>query len=284
MDFQGRHFDYSTLEDGIPDSVRYHVNPEFPVRTDSLRILAIGNSFTDDAMQYMDDLVEASGIDTERICVYSLTEGSSDFDTWVNKDYAFTDFQLKKEAGKAEMKDKGPLQLLLGQNWDVIVIQQSSTLSYDWKSFASLKTLEEKLLSDCTNSAVCLAFQLVWSHDKMEMPYVLEGNIACCKKMMTRYGIDLIIPTGIAIQNARNTSLNDNMYLTRDYWHLNKGIARYIATATWFETIVKPVFHVSITDIACMPTGDYTSDDIALARQCVASAVAHPLEYDFYEE
>ena len=55
MDFQGRHFDYSTLEDGIPDSVRYHVNPEFPVRTDSLRILAIGNSFTDDAMQYMDE-------------------------------------------------------------------------------------------------------------------------------------------------------------------------------------------------------------------------------------
>ena len=284
MDFHGRHFDYSTLEDGIPDSVRYHVNPEFPVRVDSLRVLAIGNSFTNDAMQYMNDMVEASGIDTDRICVYSLTEGSSDFDTWVGKDYVYSDFQLMKEAGKAEMKDKGSLEQLLGQNWDVIVIQQSSTLSYDWKSFASLKTLEEKLLGNCTNPLVCLAFQLVWSHDKIEMPYVLEGNIACCKKMMMRYGIDLIIPTGIAIQNARNTRLNDDKYLTRDYWHLNKGIARYIATATWFETIIKPVFNVSITDIACMPTGDYTLDDIALARQCVTSAVAHPLEFDFYEE
>ena len=137
MDFHGRHFDYSTLEDGIPDSVRYHVNPEFPVRVDSLRVLAIGNSFTNDAMQYMNDMVEASGIDNDRICVYSLTEGSSDFDTWVGKDYVYTDFQLMKEAGKAEMKDRGSLEQLLGQNWDVIVIQQSSTLSYVLMCYSS---------------------------------------------------------------------------------------------------------------------------------------------------
>lgn len=276
-EFKGKHFDYAVLEDSIPDSVRYHVNPTFPVRTDSLRILAIGNSFTEDAMQYMDAMVKASGIDMSRICVSSLTEGSSTFKTWLNKDYENTVFSLNRVTGTAVFNHEGKLGELLHQNWDVIVIQQSSSLSYNWKSFAYLKGLEEKILTYCTNPGLCLAFQLVWSHDHSEMPYVLEGNIACCKKMMNRYGIDLIIPTGIAIQNARDTRLNDNMYLTRDYWHLNTGMARYIATATWFERLFKPVFNVMLIDNTCKPNGDYPDDDIALAKQCVIKAVEEPM-------
>lgn len=277
FEFKGQHFNYTTLEDDIPDSVRYHVNPKYPVRTDSLRILAIGNSFTEDAMQYMDAMVKASGIDMSRICVSTLTEGSSNFETWLNKDYENKVFSLNRVTGTAVMQHEGKLRELLHQNWDVIVVQQSSTLSYDWKSFAYLKGLEEKLLMYCTNSGLCLAFQLVWSHDHSEMPYVLEGNIACCKKMMNRYGIDLIIPTGIAIQNARDTRLNDDMYLTRDYWHLNKGMARYIATATWFESLFKPVFNVTVMDNSCQPDGKNAYDDIVLAKQCVIKAVTDPL-------
>jgi hypothetical protein len=277
FEFKGQHFNYATLEDDIPDSVRYYVNPKYPVRTDSLRILAIGNSFTEDAMQYMDAMVKASGIDISRICVSTLTEGSSNFETWPNKDYENKVFSLNRVTGTAVMQHEGKLRELLHQNWDVIVVQQSSTLSYDWKSFAYLKGLEEKLLMYCTNPGLCLAFQLVWSHDHSEMPYVLEGNIACCKKMMNRYGIDLIIPTGVAIQNARDTRLNDDMYLTRDYWHLNKGMARYIATATWFESLFKPVFNVTVMDNSCQPDGKNAYDDIVLAKQCVIKAVTDPL-------
>ena len=277
FEFKGQHFNYATLEDDIPDSVRYYVNPKYPVRTDSLRILAIGNSFTEDAMQYMDAMVKASGIDISRICVSTLTEGSSNFETWLNKDYENKVFSLNRVTGTAVMQHEGKLRELLHQNWDVIVVQQSSTLSYDWKSFAYLEGLEEKLLMYCTNPGLCLAFQLVWSHDHSEMPYVLEGNIACCKKMMNRYGIDLIIPTGVAIQNARDTRLNDDMYLTRDYWHLNKGMARYIATATWFESLFKPVFNVTVMDNSCQPDGKNAYDDIVLAKQCVIKAVTDPL-------
>lgn len=274
-------FDYSTLEDGIPESVVYHVNPKFPQRTDSLRILAIGNSFTDDAMQYMDDMVQLSGIDYDRIAIYVLTEGSSSFDVWINKDYESSVFKLRRMTGGAPMKSKGSLHEMLAQNWDVIVIQQVSDLSYKWNTFSSLREYEEKLLASCTNPSVCLAYQLVWSHSAKEMPYVLEGNIACCKKMMKRHGIDVVIPTGVAIQNARNTTLNDDMYLTRDKWHLNTGIARYIATATWFERMITPVFGVSIRDIDTMPDGDYSSDDIELAKHCVYEAIEHPFEFVF---
>lgn len=276
------HFDYSTLEDSIPDSVVYHENPVFPVRTDSLRVLAIGNSFTEDAMQYMNGMVKASGIDDERLIICSLTEGSSSFETWASKDYDLMAVQLRTEAGSASMKTKGSFREVLNQNWDLIVIQQASDLSYKWESFSYMKLLEEKLLSCCVNPSVCLGYQLVWSHGESEMPYVLEGNIACCRKMMRRYGADVIIPTGVAIQNARNTRLNDNKYLTRDYWHLNEGIGRYIATATWFERIIEPVFGVSVIDNACLPQGDYSKEDAMLARQCAMKAIADPFVFDYH--
>ena len=42
---------------------------------DTLRILAIGNSFTDDPTFYLGGVVGASGIDQKRVCVYALTVG-----------------------------------------------------------------------------------------------------------------------------------------------------------------------------------------------------------------
>lgn len=279
-----KHFDYSTLEDSIPDSVRYHVNPSYPVRLDSLRILAIGNSFTDDAMQYMNRMVNDAGIDNDLLTICSLTEGSSTFKTWVSKDFESTVVQFRTDAGNAVMKTKGTIHEILNQNWDLIVIQQSSDQSYKWESFSYLKNLEDKLLACCPNKSVCLGFQLVWSHSKEEMPHVLEGNIACCEKMIQRYGADVVIPTGVAIQNARNTSLNDSKYLTRDDWHLNKGIARYIATATWFERLIRPVFDVSVIDNACMPEGVYSEVDVMIARQCAIKAIANPFVFEYRDK
>ena len=39
-----------------------YVNYPLPENPDTLRILAIGNSFSDDATQYLPDLLEAAGI------------------------------------------------------------------------------------------------------------------------------------------------------------------------------------------------------------------------------
>jgi hypothetical protein len=274
-----KQFDRSTLEDGIADDVCYFNNPPYPVDADTLRILAIGNSFTDDAMTYIDALVKASNIDDSKLCLYEASKGGASLDMWIDYFNSDTNIYLRHITGKIQMDSQGTMSQLLAQPWDVIVIQQVSNLSYLWSSYSYLKEYIEIINSACTNKKVCLAFQLVWSHTQAEMPYVLQGNVACCQKMTQRYGIDVIIPTGTAIQLARETNLNDALYMTRDRWHLNLGIASYIASCTWFEALLRPVYGIPVVGNTAKPEGDYSENDILLGQKCAEQSVQHPYYY-----
>lgn len=273
-------FNYGTLDDDIENDVCYFNNPPYPADADTLRILAIGNSFTSDATTYIDDLVKASGIDEGRVCLYEVTKGGASFNTWIDIYHDGTAVTLQRKAGKVSMAVQGTLAQVLNQPWNVIVVQQVSNMSYIWSSYVSLKEYVEIITSSCPNQKVCLAFQLTWSHKPDEMPYVLQGNIACCQKMSQRYGIDVIIPTGTAIQLARGTSLNDEAYMTRDHWHLHQGMACYIASCTWFETLLRPVFGVSVVGNDARPQGDYSDEDVLLGQRCAERAVLSPFDAD----
>jgi hypothetical protein len=49
--------------------------------------------------------------------------------------------------------------------------------------------------------------------------------------------IDVIIPTGAAIQNAKNSSLSNDLLYRPDGKHLSYGMGRYIASMTLFKTL-----------------------------------------------
>ena len=66
------------------------------------------------------------------------------------------------------------------------------------------------------------------------------------QEMVVRDGIDIIVPAGTAIQNARHTSLQTPYDLTRDGTHLAFGTGCYVAAYTWFQSILAPIFNVSI--------------------------------------
>lgn len=57
----------------------------------------------------------------------------------------------------------------------------------------------------------------------------------CAKTLKERSSLDIIIPTGTAIQNGRQTSLGDTF--NRDWGHLSLTYGRYTAACTWFEKI-----------------------------------------------
>lgn len=272
-------FDYATLEDGIPGDVCYFTNPPYPADADTLRILAIGSSFTNDATSYLDTLIKASGIDTQRLGIYKVVMPFARFNTWVDIWKRQESLYLQQIGGDVKMKSYGSLQDVLSQAWDVIVLSQASDASYQWSTFASLKEYMEIVCNACPNRKVCFAYQLQWSHTPKEMPYVMQGNVACCEKMSQRYGIDVIIPCGTSIQIARGTALNDSRYLTRDNYHLNLGMGCYIASCTWFQKLLYPVFGCSVVGNQARPDGNYRQDEILLGQRCAEYAVDHP--YDF---
>lgn len=174
------------------------------------------------------------------------------------------------------MNSRGNLKDILNQEWDVVVIQQSSRLSYKWSSYKDLSPLLKDIVENCPNKKLCIATQLPWIHNKSEVAVALKSNMECSKSMTNTFGLDLVIPTGTAIQLARNSILEDGKYLTRDGWHLNEGMGRYIAACTWFEKIICPVFGGTILNNAAKPKGDYSEEAIRLGQECAVKAVASP--------
>lgn len=57
----------------------------------------------------------------------------------------------------------------------------------------------------------------------------------CSHRVMTDMKLDVLVPAGMAIQNARTSALGDS--LNRDGFHLNYIYGRYTAACTWFEAI-----------------------------------------------
>lgn len=255
------------------------VNAPFPEGADTLRVLAIGNSFTEDATRYLSALVDSSSIDRERIGVYIVTSPGARFSHWVETISSDASVEAVCKAGTVPMRSCGTMAEVIGQNWDVIVIQQASDVSYKWETFSVLGEYIPMILSLCSNKNVCLAYQMPWSHTPDEMPYVMEWNIKCTRRLTETYGVDVIIPVGTAIQIARETRLNDSMYLTMDKWHLNRGIGRYIASCCWYESIVARCFGTTILNNTACPKGEYSEADIMLGRECAQQAVLHPFKY-----
>lgn len=257
------------------------VNNPYPTNVESLRILAIGNSFTDDATSYMYTIADKGGIDPERYCLYTIAHPAASINHFLEVYKNKSQVKANVYGGHIIMNSVGTLADIVAQDWDVIVIQQSSDIAGQWQSYSNLGNYIRFLVQTCTNDNLCIVLQMPWSHTREEMPYALDQNIKCTKKVIEEFGIDVIIPTGTAIQLARNTELNDNMYLTDDNWHLNKGIGRYIANCLWFQKLFVPAFGGDIIGNSAIPTtGTYTESEIRLAQKCAKQASIAPWDYN----
>ena len=71
--------------------------------------------------------------------------------------------------------------------------------------------------------------------------YIMKSN----ERLVDTTPIDIIIPTGTAIQNLRSLKQNDNDY-TRDGFHLDYKMGRYTAACTWVQALIAPAFDTSI--------------------------------------
>ena len=276
--------------------IAYHQNNSLP-SGDTLRILAIGNSYTEDATAYLNDIVSESNIDRNKLGIYVAAIGGASLQTWAETYETGKEVRLTQKAGNIIMKDKGNLKELLAQNWDIITLQQVSTQSIDFKTFnpwlSKLLTYIEK---DCPNPKVTLAWQMAWSywtgygrmpHGEMRYKMICEA----VKEQIKGNGIDIIIPIGTALENARSTSLQTPHDLTRDGTHLCFGAGRYIAACTWYESLIAPVFVETILNNTAIhvvtqkekETSDYETVDVnetnsMLCQLCAIYAIKQPFK------
>lgn len=225
---------------------------------DTLRILAIGNSYSADGTAYISEILDNAGVDSTKYCVYLLTRGNTDLKYWSEELSSGEKHLLYRTAGDLRMPIlRSTVDSLLMQNWDVVVLQQFSVYATDYSTFNPyLGQLVKAVKTHCTNPQVSLAWQLIHAYgQRSSLNGKLFGDdrwtsIAFLSQLvMHNDSINMLIPTGTAIQIARHTSLQTPYDLTRDNSHLAYGVGRYIAACTWVQTFFVPVYQFSLLDV-----------------------------------
>lgn len=229
---------------------------------DVLRILAVGNSFSDDGMEYLPALLADIGVkDVELARLYvggCSLQRHLEFHKKGESPYVFT----TSKAGEnrwVEQKEKHSLKQALEQGeWDIITLQQQSGLSGIYDSYEPyLSELIEIIKTVQPNAHI--AWHMTWSYgtnsthnnfpryDRNQQTMteaIYAATEAACE---AHPEIEIIIPAATAIQSLRKSAINNSpMDLTRDGFHMGYGAGRYALACTWYEELIKPYTRISM--------------------------------------
>lgn len=242
-------------------------NPPVNFHKADLKVLDIGNSYTQDAQTYLPQIIKASGIDDD-FSLYRAFRPSASFKTWVDcwndsdNEYYSIDFcagtSLGGISGSGSASD-GALfrKALQSVKWDIILIHQVSTYSNDyslWEGNGAGGYLQELIrIIRVTNPQATIGYLMTHSYrgsywaNSEGSSYLRWRNIAdATKQLKLEYGIDFIIPYGTAVQNLRASSLNDGYEFSEDGTHMGAGLGDYVAGCCYFESLLAPRYGVSI--------------------------------------
>ena len=215
---------------------------------DTLKILAIGNSFSNDTTEYLYDVAQAEGL--KNIVIGRLFFGSCSLERHLknantdNPEYTY----YKNTTGKWETTHNATiLQSIQDEDWDIITLQQSSGKSGQPETYGDyLNQLVAYVQEHKTNPNAKLVWHMTWAYqgdsthtdfdnydgDQMTMYNAILNTVN--QQILPNENFVAVIPAGTAIQNARTTFFGDN--LTRDGYHLSV-LGRLVASYTWYAVL-----------------------------------------------
>ncbi len=217
---------------------------------DVVRVLAIGNSFSEDVVeQHLHELGKADG---KTIVIGHLCIGGCHLQKHLNnlrQEKSAYSYRKIDEDGKKTKQRKISLQYgLADENWDYIMVQQVSGFGGIYASFQrSMPEYMQRLRDIAPKGAKFLIMQTwayqsdsehsnfaLYNYDQMTM---YKAIVKSYNKVFKdkQYGFYALVPNGTAIQNGR-TYFGDT--LTRDGYHLDKKIARYLGACTLCEILL----------------------------------------------
>ncbi len=221
-----------------------------------MKILSIGNSFSQDAHRWLSGLAGANGIDLETVNLYI---GGCSLEThWQNflENNAHYDFEPNGGYGERKISIAEALEL---EKWDVITVQQVSYLSGIYESYEPYLSLLVAAVRQSLPDAK-IYFHQTWSYetDADHCNFSNYNNdqtemyrcIVKASKMAAESINAEMIPTGRVIQHLREEIpefdyKNGGMSLCRDGFHLSLDYGRFAAAATWLHTITGKQIEVS---------------------------------------
>lgn len=264
-------------------SARYFVT----VRKDyskSFKILAIGNSFSDDATQYLYDIAKAYG--SEDVVIGNLYVGGctlSQHKTFAQLNQAVYDYRKNTTGSFITTPQTRLLDAIRDEEWDVVTLQQASQESGQSATYNNdLAFMLNYIKTYGTNDDCKIGWHMTWAYQKdtthwayslyeSNQRVMYESIVNAVKtKIVTNEAFDYVFPVGTAIQNARTSTIGDT--LTRDGYHLTLDTGRFIAGLTWYLTITGK----SVDDLPVSAVPASTASVLNVVKESVAQSLAYP--------
>ena len=254
----------------------------------TLKVLAIGNSFSIDAMEHLYIICKDAGI--ENVVLGNLWKSSCDLETHLSCMQGNTEsytFAVSSDEAQGMITNKSKSTAQYGieyTDWDFITLQQRSAVSGISDSYSYLDDVISYVNAH-KNADAKLLWHMTWgyqddytsdtyaSYDNDQMT-MYNAIVSCVQNnILTNSNIVGVIPGGTAIQNLRTSHLGDT--LNRDGVHLSYDMGRYAAALTYFAFITGG----DISSIDAIPSAyPQVAEHLDCIKDAVKNAIVKPYE------
>lgn len=245
-----------------------------------LKILAIGNSFTQNATAYIPYIFDMQNNDS--ICLAQLTcSGCSLSQHWLSHRQNTEDYEFcYSNCGKWILSDFKTIDLALNiLDWDIIVIQQQSGLAGDYSSYGALPNLIQLFRE--TNPSAKIAWHYTWPYKEGtvhsdfskydENPQKMYEAILDAGDKASE-DLDIKIPSATLIWEMRQQYPEIEDKFSEDGYHISNDMALFALSSLWYECLVAPYITSSSLDLAQYPEG-INPEQFAMAKEIIRRLV-----------
>ena len=239
-----------------------------------MEILAIGNSFSQDATRYLHQIARAAG---EKLNVTNLYIGGCSLERhYRNMLSGERAYQLESNGVKTGF----PVSLeeaLWNRKWDVVTIQQVSSQSIDAETYRPYIFALTDMIRECAPKAKLLLHE-TWFYEENSIRLTQELGFptekAMLDKIQTAYaqiagevGADGIIPAGTLFGKLREAGIPK---LHRDTFHASYGLGRYALGLLWYRYLTgNNVVENTFAD----PDEPISPEEYEIAKKCVDALI-----------
>ncbi len=237
------------------DTTIYKTNPLWIHHHDSsLKILAIGNSFTVNSTNHMPWIINA--INGDSICIARLVRSSCSLSMhWANHVNNSPDYELYySDNGSWHFSEINTIdEALRILDWDVIVIQQVSTLSGFYDTYQPYLDNLIKLFREANPTALS-AWHYTWAYTPSTKNKEFKKYGRDSEKMYAAImdagdkvaeNVDLHINSATLIKRMREEFPEVEDGFSDDGIHITDNFAQYALALLWYESLVKPLIATS---------------------------------------
>lgn len=241
---------------------------------DEIKLLAVGNSFSEDALYYLHDMAKVDNIELK---VVNLYIGGCSLERHWNNVLSESKNYLYEVNGQSNERYVSVNEILKEENWNYIITQQASHESGIEESyFPYLNLLLEYFKSNCPDAEYLLhktwAYEIDSDHkefgryhcDQLEM----YEKLSYCYRMASEKTGMRLIPSGDVIQKVRQNSpfryeLGEKS-LCRDGYHMDMIYGRYLLAGVMYTFL----FGQDIRKNSFVPKGADV-EILKVIKQCI---------------